>query len=257
MNYSIIYIYMMILGKGMVIMAISTVLLAYKEAENLRVLLPQIKKRLDSIGEKYEIIVVDTEKKLDDTDEVCKAFGAEYVNQRYPHFGGAFRTGIECAKYDKFLILDSDGSHNPKYIPAMYKKFTEENCDLVIGSRYTKGGKTNDSKASVIMSHCLNFVFRIALGIKAKDISTDYRLYRTEQLKKVKLESENYDILEEVLLKLKLNNGKLKIGEVPITFKKRLFGKSKRNLFPFMISYLKTLFRLIGIRLRHIGGKKK
>ena len=236
-------------------MAVSTVLLAYKEAENLKVLLPRIKKQLDSIGEDYEIIVVDTEEKLDDTEEVCRKFGAEYVNQRYPRFGGAFRTGIECAKYDKFLILDSDGSHNPKYIPAIYKAMKPD-VDLVIGSRYTKGGKTNDSRISVIMSRCLNFVFRIALGIKAKDISTDYRLYRTEQLKKVKLESENYDILEEVLLKLRLSNGKLSIAEVPITFKKRLFGESKRNLIPFMISYLKTLFRLTGIRLRHIGGKK-
>lgn len=60
-------------------MAISTVLLAYKEAENLKVLLPQIKKQLDSIGQKYEIIVIDTEHKLDETEEVCKEFGAERV----------------------------------------------------------------------------------------------------------------------------------------------------------------------------------
>lgn len=239
----------------MIRMAISTVLLAYKEAENLKVLLPQIKKQLDSIGEEYEIIVVDTEQKLDNTDEVCAEFGTRYVNQKYPKFGGAFRTGIECAKFDKFLILDSDGSHNPKYIPAIYKAFKPD-IDLVIGSRYTRGGKTNDSKTSVIMSHCLNFVFRIALGIKARDISTDYRLYRTAQLKKVKLESENYDILEEVLLKLKLNNGRLRIAEVPIVFKKRLFGESKRSLIPFMISYLKTLFKLIGIRIKYIGKKK-
>ena len=244
-----------IFKKGMIEMSISTVLLAYKEAENLKVLLPQIKKQLESIGEKYEIIVVDTEKALDNTEEVCRGFGAEYVNQKYPKFGGAFRTGIECAKYDKFLILDSDGSHNPKYIPAIYKAMKPD-IDLVIGSRYTKGGKTNDSRTSVIMSHCLNFVFRIALGIKAKDISTDYRLYRTEQLKKVKLESENYDILEEVLLKLRLQNGRLRIAEVPIVFKKRLFGESKRALIPFMISYLRTLLRLTAIRIKYIGGKK-
>ncbi|WP_295093528.1 glycosyltransferase [Ruminococcus sp.] len=235
-------------------MSISTVLLAYKEAENLKLLLPLIKKQLDKTGEKYEIIVIDTEKPLDNTEEVCKQFGAQYVNQKYPKFGGAFRTGIECAKYDKFLILDSDGSHNPKYIPAIYNAMKPD-IDLVIGSRYTKGGKTNDNKTSIIMSHCLNFVFRVALGIKAKDISTDYRLYRTEQLKTVKLESENYDILEEVLLKLKLHNGKLRIAEVPIVFKKRLFGESKRALIPFIISYLKTLLRLIGIRLKHMLKK--
>ena len=179
-------------------MAISAVLLAYKEAENLKVLLPKIKQQLDKIGEEYEIIIVDTMKPLDDTPAVCKKFGARYVNQRLPHFGGAFRTGIKAARYDKFLIMDSDGSHNPIYIPDIYKKFVS-GADVVIGSRYVKGGKTNDSKVSIIMSHILNFVFRIITGIKAKDISTDFRMYDTKQLKAVKLTCQNYDILQEVL----------------------------------------------------------
>ena len=55
-------------------MAISTVLLAYKEAENLKVLLPKIKQQLDKIGEEYEIIIVDTMKPLDYTPAVCKKF---------------------------------------------------------------------------------------------------------------------------------------------------------------------------------------
>ena len=41
-----------------------------------------------AIGEEYEIIIVDTMKPLDDTPAVCKKFGARYVNQRLPHFGG-------------------------------------------------------------------------------------------------------------------------------------------------------------------------
>ena len=56
--------------------------------------------------------------------------------------------------------------------------------DVVICSRYAKGGKNHDAFVSVLMSKTLNFVFRIALGLKAKDISTNYRLYRTAQLKK-------------------------------------------------------------------------
>ena len=125
-------------------MGISVVLLAYKEAENLAFLLPKIKKMFDSLPETYEILVIDTKEPLDNTPEVCREFGARYINQEFPGFGGAFKTGIRYAEMDKFLILDSDGSHDPKYIPSMYKKFTEENCDLVIGSRYTEGGKTDD-----------------------------------------------------------------------------------------------------------------
>ncbi|MGN0688191.1 MAG: glycosyltransferase [Oscillospiraceae bacterium] len=236
-------------------MAISTVLLAYKEAENLKILIPQIKEQLDKTGEDYEIIVVDTAQPLDNTEEVCAEFGARYINQKYPCFGGAFRTGIEAAENDKFLILDSDGSHNPKYIPDLHKMFVS-GADVVIGSRYVKGGHTDDAKSSIIMSKILNTTFRIALGIKAKDISTDYRMYDTKQLKKVELSCKNYDILQEVLLKLRINNKSLVIKETPISFDKRMFGESKRRLIPFIIGYIGTLFKLIGIRIRSAFRKK-
>ena len=171
------------------------------------------------------------------------------INQRYPGFGGAFRTAIEEAQFDKFLILDGDGSHAPMYIPQMYKMFMDCNLDVVIGSRYVKGGVTQDATSSIIMSKILNTVFRVALGIKAHDISTDYRIYRTELLRDVELENQNYDVLQEVLLKIKKNNrNQLKIGEVPITFHKRIYGESKRQLIPFIISYLKSLFTLTCMR---------
>lgn len=235
-------------------MGISVVLLAYKEEENLRVLLPRIKDQVKQTGEEFEILVIDTEKPLDNTKGVCEEFGAKYVNQEEPAFAGAFKTGIQYASMDKFLILDSDGSHNPKYIPAIYDKFTKENCDVVIGSRYVEGGKTNDAKSSIVMSHILNGMFRFFLGIKAKDISTDYRMYHTEQLKNVSLSCHNYDVLQEVLLRLRLNkpDKKLKIGEVPIEFDKRIYGESKRRLIPFILSYMKTLCRLTISRI--FGG---
>ena len=232
--------------------SITVALLAYKEAENLKILLPKIKKNLDSLAVDYEIEVIDTAEPLDNTAAVCKEFGATYRNQEYPGFGGALKTAIKYANNELFLILDSDGSHNPDYIPSMYQKYVLENCDLVIGSRYVSGGKTYDSKSSVIMSRLLNFAFRLFLGIKAKDISTDFRLYDTEQLKQITLENVNYDILQEIILKLKLNKRDLKIGEVPIAFEKRIYGESKRKLIPFIISYIKSLFRLTALRFQWI-----
>ena len=232
-------------------MGISVVLLAYQEEENLKMLLPQIIENVKKTGEPYEILVVDTEQPTDHTQDVCKFYGARYINQKYPAFGGAFRTGIRCAKMDKFLIMDSDGSHPPAKIPEIYEKFVNGGYDVVIGSRYVEGGVTNDSKSSVIMSAILNTMFRICLGLKAKDLSTDYRMYRTADLKKVKLTCKNYDVLEEVLLKLKMNKpkGQFRIGEVPITFQKRVYGESKRRLLPFIWSYIKTLVRLTGMRI--------
>lgn len=232
-------------------MSISVALLAYKEAENLKILLPQIIEQVEKCGEEYEILVVDTKEPLDNTAEVCAEYGAVYINQEYPGFGGAFRTAIQYAQKDKFLILDSDGSHPPKNIPDLYQMFATGQYDVVIGSRYVKGGKTDDAKSSIIMSHMLNFAFRICLGISAKDISTDYRMYQTEQLKKVELNCVNYDVLQEVLLKLKLNKAdrRLRIGEVPIYFQKRLYGESKRQLIKFIISYIRTIVRLTWMRI--------
>ena len=205
---------------------------------------------MDSLNEEYEMIVVDTDKPTDNTEAVCQQYGARYVNQEEPGFGGAYRKGISVMKGDKMLVLDSDGSHNPIYIPDIYNKYIT-GYDVVIGSRYTKGGKTEDAVSSRIMSHILNGVFRVVTGVKAKDLSTNFRMYRADVLREIKLTSTNYDVLEEVLLLMKLKIGKnFKVGEIPITFNKRIAGESKRRLIPFIISYIKTMFRLIGIRIK-------
>lgn len=234
------------------------ILLSYKEEENLRVFLPQIKQRLEKCGEPFEIVVIDSMEPLDNSKEVCEENGVRYVNQEEKGFGGAFRTGIRYAEYQKFFIMDSDGSHNPKYIPDIYRVFMSERADVAIGSRYIEGGVNNDSVTSQIMSHILNTVYGFVLGIRAKDMSTDFRMYHTCRLKEVEPEliCENYDVLQEVLLKLKLNKQargrKMKVVETPITFNKRLFGNSKRRLIAFIISYMKSVFYLSWIRLKAV-----
>lgn len=226
---------------------IEAVILAYKEAENLKVLLPQIREQLESIGEDYEILVVDSATPLDDTAEVCRGI-ATYVNQEEPFFAGAFRTAIEHARYDKFLILDGDCSHDPVAIPALYETFCS-GADVVIGSRYVEGGVSNDSKSSYMMSQMLNGMFRKALKVNARDISTDYRMYHTAALKSVKLTCERYDVLQEVILKLKIaNGGTIVIKEVPIEFNKRAYGESKRQLFVFIMHYIRTILSLTFMR---------
>ena len=230
---------------------VTVALLAAHEADNLRVLLPLIIEQLKTLNVPYDIEVIDTAVPTDDTAAVCSDFKAEYFNQEFPGFGGAFKTAVKHASRENFLILDSDGSHNPKYIPDIYRKFKEDGCDVVIGSRYTKGGRTNDKASSIIMSRILNFIFRKAMGIKAHDISTNYRIYDTKQLKQIDLCCRNYDVEQEVLVKLKLNNKNLKIEEVPITFEQRLYGESKRQLLKFILGYIKTLFMLLNLRLKH------
>lgn len=237
-------------------MSTSVVLLAYQEAENLKILLPQINSYMDKVKTEYEVIIVDSEKSTDDTEEVARMNGAKYIIQEEPYYGGAFRTGIKYASKDRMLVLDADGSHNPKDIIAIHKKYDADCCDMVIGSRYTKGGVSNDSKTSFVMSKILNTIMRVIIGVKAKDISTSYRLYDTKQIKAVKLVRNNYDVLQEVILKMKINkrreHKKFKIGEVPIEFNKRIYGESKRKLLKFIAGYIKTSFMLLGINIKSI-----
>lgn len=235
-------------------MGITIALLAYKEEENLNVLLPKIKMAVSGIGEPFEILVIDTKEPLDNTKAVCQAYDAVYINQEEPYFGGALRTAIKYATMDKFLIMDSDGSHDPSIIPAIYNQFMT-GADVVIGSRYVKGGISNDSLSSKVMSKILNTSFRFAMGIKAKDLSTDFRMYHTDQIKNVFLTCKNYDILQEILIKLKINKRDLIIQEVPIEFNKRMFGESKRSLLEFVFSYIKTIMKIMALRL--VSNEKK
>lgn len=217
---------------------ITICLLAYKEAENLKMLLPQIINTMRPIGEPYEILVVDTKKPLDNTQDMCTTFGTRYVNQIMPGYGGAFKTGVIFSEYEKILYLDSDMSHRPEHIVDLCEMYATGKYDVVIGSRYVDGGQSNDSLASLIMSKILNAAFRFILDIQAHDISTSYRIYSTQDLREIDLTKTNYDILQEVLLKLGIYYKRpLKIGETPITFDKRFYGESKRQLLRFIANY--------------------
>lgn len=225
-------------------MGISVILPAKKEAENLDILLPQIIEQVKKTGEKYEVIIIDGQIAEDNSKEICEKHCVEYRNQEEPYFLGAYRTGIKLARYDKMLVLDCDGSHPPYKIQELYKKYVEENCDVVIGSRYVHGGSSSSSFSQIFMSKLLNNTYRKFLGIDATDLSAGFKIYRTEILKKLTFTCKNFDLMEEMLVKMKLEKTNLKIGEVPIDFQDRMYGHSKRNPIVFTISFITTLFKL-------------
>lgn len=229
-------------------MEITISLLAYGEAENLKVLLPDVIDTVKEITTSYEIRIIDGMESQDNTEIVCKKFNVEYVNQEEPYYGGAYRTAIKyaCGRY--FVLMDADGSHDPHDIKRLYEKI-REGYDVVIASRYVRGAKTQDSLIHVLMSKFLNLVYRICLGFKQKDISHSYRILKTEQLKAVKLECKNYDTTEEVLFKLKLKFPEIRIAEIPIVFGKRREGMSKRNILQFIGGYMKSLLWFTFLRV--------
>jgi len=222
---------------------VSVVLPAYLEEENLRILLPRIKKNLEELNLNAEIIVVDTPTQMDGTAAACAEVGVNYINRiGGDTYGCAIRSGIKEACGKKTIFMDSDGSHYPEFIKQLYA--LNKDHDVVIASRYIEGGHTENSAILVFMSKVVNWGYSFVLNIKCKDVSNSYRLYDTAQLHALKLKCDNFDIVEEILFKLIRQNKNLKIKEIPFSFKQRMFGETKRNLPKFILTYVFTLIRL-------------
>jgi dolichol-phosphate mannosyltransferase len=94
------------------------------------------------------------------------------------------------------------------------------------------------------MSIVLNLSYALVLGLRCKDVSNSFKLYRGERLRALTLRCDNFDVVEEILYKLKRRDPGLRIVEVPFTFKKRMFGETKRNLVLFIVTYLYTIVKL-------------
>jgi len=216
---------------------------AYREAETLAMILPSIREAAAALTPDFEILIVDTQEPMDNTAEVCALNGTLYVRRAGGNsFGDAVRTIIREARGKYMLCMDADGSHSASYFPAMWAE--REKNEITIGSRYVAGGHTENPVVLVFMSYLLNLTFRVAFSIRAKDVTNSFRLYHRDILTPLRLESNDFDILEELLIKVSIRNPGLRIGEVPVTFGRRKAGESKRKLVQFVFGYLKTLKRL-------------
>ena len=224
-------------------MLLSVVLPSYQEEENLRAILPRLLTVLQTMEVAFEVIVVDTVEPMDYTKQVCDENGASCLARRGGNdYGDAVRTGIEAAKGEYVLFMDADGSHTPEFIPELYAHASD--YDVVIASRYIASGHTENSFALVLMSRIVNWTFSLVLNLPCKDVSNSFKIYRGHQLKKLSLTCSNFDIVEEVLFKLRRSNPTMLFKEIPFIFKKRMFGETKRNLFVFILTYLYTIIRL-------------
>jgi len=222
---------------------LSIVMPCYREGDNLGALLPAIKQAAAALTPSYEVLIVDTEQPMDETPAICAREGVRYVNRRGGNsYGDAIRTIVSEARGTYMLCMDADGSHSPTYFASMWSK--RQVSDITIGSRYVAGGHTENPLILIWMSNIVNVVFRVAFSIHAKDVTNSFRLYHRSVLEPLHLKSNDFDILEEILIKAAIANPSVRIAEVPITFGRRKAGESKRNLVKFAFGYLSTLQRL-------------
>ncbi len=91
-------------------MELSVVIPAYMEEENLRLLLPRLKHILGDTGLAHEILILDTEQLLDDTEGACREAGVRHIRRAGGNtFGAAVRTGIAHSRGRFVCFMDADG----------------------------------------------------------------------------------------------------------------------------------------------------
>tara|TARA_A100001015_G_C15025518_1_gene730276 strand:- start:1410 stop:2123 length:714 start_codon:yes stop_codon:yes gene_type:complete len=170
--------------------------------------------------------------------------------------GSAVLFGISKAlnkkKYDLFIEMDADLSHDPSEINNNLKKFNEENLDLLISSRYLKESKiVNWSLRRKIFSKFSNILAKYLLEVPVKDYTNGFRIYSVNASKFIIQNcgkvSGGFVMLSEILLKLHLNG--FKIGETNTIFKNRTRGESS-------VTISEILNALIGIVKLYLIRKK-
>lgn len=232
----------------------------YNEADNLDELLEQLLALPSKIG----AIVVD-DNSPDGTGELADRWaeahpGRVHVVHRPAKLGlgtayiAGFKKAIQDLAAERILTMDADFSHNPRYIPDMIA--LSRTSHVVISSRYVPGGGTrNCSRKRIFLSRVANFVARALLGLKARDATAGFRLYRREVLQSIPLDeifSSGYSFLVEMLFLCQRRGWQ--IGEVPIIFEDRRKGQTKISRQEiFKAQY--TVFRLFLRRLR--GGEPR
>ena len=154
--------------------------------------------------------------------------------------GSAILNGIQHAKGDTIVVMDSDFSHPPQIIPKLIDSVKKYKFDIAVASRYIKGGNIKGwSLKRKIMSKFATLIAKKGLGIDAKDPMSGFFAFKKNILNGLNIDAIGYKILLEILVKTK----NVTITEIPYTFQDRELGSSKLNL-KIILDYYKSVWKL-------------
>ena len=208
----------------------------YNELANAPILIERIIKH---IADAHILIIDDgsPDRTGDKIKEIQKRYPGLFLLERASKsgLGSAYRTGFAWGLergYEDRIEMDADLSHRVRDLKKMIEaKELQPNTDLVIGSRWMPGGKTeNWSKSRELLSRAANLYVRAMLGMGVKDSTAGFRIYSSSMLKRRNMESiksEGYSFQIEMTRAVYKLGGK--IIEVPITFRERENGVSKMS----------------------------
>jgi dolichol-phosphate mannosyltransferase len=208
----------------------------YNEAENL----PQLVSALFSLPLDVNLLIVD-DNSPDGTGKIADDLAKVNAGRlRVHHRGGklglrsAYLSGFKLAlddRADAIAQMDADFSHDPQKLLEMAARL--ETCDVVLGSRYVKGGSVDENWPlwRKWLSAWGNFYSRTILHLPFRDVTTGFRLWRREVILGMPLDRVNASgyifLVEMAYLAYCLDYS---FGEVPIHFKDRRWGKSKMSI---------------------------
>lgn len=216
-------------GLGRVVMVIPT----YNEAANLEWIIG----RLRTAQPDVDVLVVD-DNSPDGTGQLADRLAAADPQVKVVHrtekagLGAAYLHGFRVALdagYDVIGEMDADGSHQPEQLHRLLDALGH--ADLVIGSRYVPGGSVvNWPLSRQLLSRGGNLYVRLLLGLKVRDATAGYRLFRRATLEKIDLGSvlSTGYVFQTDLAHRTVRAG-LKVSEVPIEFIERVRGDSKMS----------------------------
>ncbi|MGH1566415.1 MAG: glycosyltransferase [Nitrosopumilus sp.] len=228
---------------------ISIIIPTYNESEN-------IIKILHSIGEilpkniPTQAIVVDdnspdgTGKIVEDYLKNVKKiadYTIEIIHRKAKDgLGSAILKGIQQAKGDTIVVMDSDFSHPPQIIPKLIESIKKYQYDIAVASRYIKGGKIQGwSIKRKIMSKFATLIAKKGLGIDTKDPMSGFFAFKRNIIKGLNIDAIGYKILLEILVKTRDVN----IKEIPYTFQDRELGSSKLSI-KAIFEYCRSVWKL-------------
>ena len=245
---------------------VSVIIPVYNEEESIKNTLTKISGALNSRWSNWEILVVD-DGSTDSTSEIVKKYSRWESRVRIVSYqpnqgrGKALRTGFENARGRIICTTDADLSYDESHLLKMGIILEQnQDIDLVIGSPYLEGGKTEGVPwHRLLISRIANKIVGFAMKGNLSTVTGILRAYRADCIKALELESDGKEINLEILSKA-LSMG-YKPYEMPAVLKGRARGKSKFKFKATAISHIIfslyekpiILFGIVGLFLIALG----
>ena len=193
----------------------------------------------------------------DGTKNVLTEAGLNYLDNTVNlGIGGTVQTGLMYAEKENFDIavqMDGDGQHPPSQLEKMLQPLLNNECDVVIGSRFISadGFKSTFTRRLGIRFFC--WLNKKLVEITIKDATSGYRAYNATAIKQlVEYYPDEYPEPESIIY---LAHKNCRIREVPVTMNERKHGQSSiRKLTPLYYMFKVTLNILfLHLRLKFNG----